>query len=271
MKKRILIFAVVASMLMTMLALPTFAEEVATEETTDEASVFSMVNDEKPAYESYYCFTLSADQAISYPKDVGSAGASVKTAYYMVATNGTYTSGKDAGDYDMSSSGSMLYLKGVGDYNQVLFGKGQSTGSDAFLLKFGGGKLTGIAGCYSGVNRGALYDTLYVEIGCGYWQDGVYVDTTEEVEAFVQELEKIGIDVKRVTYGGIVETIFDGFGAAIGGLAGGLKMSFNRIVYANGVGGAFSPLVIFIFVMGGLGLATGILYKIFGMVRRRKG
>lgn len=69
----------------------------------------------------------------------------------------------------------------------------------------------------------------------------------------------------------LITEIFSSFTTVITGLADGLKSAFTNLIYANGSSGTFSPLVLFIFTMAGLGLATGILYKIFGMVRRRRG
>ena len=52
-----------------------------------------------------------------------------------------------------------------------------------------------------------------------------------------------------------------------------LRSSALRLpsVHPSAADPAFSPLVQFIFVMAGIGLATGILYKMFGLLRRRKG
>ena len=71
----------------------------------------------------------------------------------------------------------------------------------------------------------------------------------------------------------LVEQMFSTFTTVIKGLAGGIKTAFNELIYVDA--SAASPrvnnFVIFIFVMAGVGLATGILYKIFGMIRSRKG
>ena len=67
--------------------------------------------------------------------------------------------------------------------------------------------------------------------------------------------------------------MFTSFTTVIGGLASGLKDAFANIIYTDPSAATptLSPLVVFVFVMAGVGLATGILYKIFGMVRARKG
>ena len=69
----------------------------------------------------------------------------------------------------------------------------------------------------------------------------------------------------------LISEIFSSFSTVITGLADGLKSAFTSLIYTNGTSGEFSPLVLFVFTMAGLGLATGILYKIFGMVRARRG
>jgi len=69
----------------------------------------------------------------------------------------------------------------------------------------------------------------------------------------------------------LVEELFSSFSIVIQGLASGLKEAFANLIYVDAAATdpTFSPLVIFVFVMAGLGLATGILYKIFGMVQSR--
>lgn len=266
MKKRILAMLMAIVALVSCLALSVGAEEV-----TEEAVVFGLLDDHEPKYHAYYYFTLQAGDAYDAAKLTASAG-SVNAAVYIAALNGTYTSGKDAGSVDYSYEYTKLEYK-VNASGQILWDCNREEGDSYYFLSVD--VQDGHIGAIRNVDRvgakGARYDSMMVKIGAGYWDGDVYVDNTEVVERFVKELENIGIDVKKSTYGGVVETIFNGFGAAIGGIAGGLKLSFNRILYANGVGGQFSPLVIFIFVMAGFGLATAILYKIFGMVRRRKG
>ena len=71
----------------------------------------------------------------------------------------------------------------------------------------------------------------------------------------------------------LIESIFESFTTVITGLGSGLKEAFSNIIYVDPAAASpvFSPLVIFIFVMAGLGLATGIFFKIFGMIRARRG
>ena len=73
------------------------------------------------------------------------------------------------------------------------------------------------------------------------------------------------------TFTDLIEDTFSSFSIVIKGLASGLKEAFLELIYVDAAATdpAFSPLVIFVFVMAGLGLATGILYKIFGMVQSR--
>ena len=70
----------------------------------------------------------------------------------------------------------------------------------------------------------------------------------------------------------LIEDIFDSFSTVIKGLAQGLKDAFGHIIYVDpaATSPVFSPMIVFIFTMAGVGLATGILYKIFGMVRASK-
>ena len=71
----------------------------------------------------------------------------------------------------------------------------------------------------------------------------------------------------------LITEIFSSFSTVIKGLAGGLKDAFMELIYVDAAATdpQFSPLVLFVFTMAGLGLASGILYKIFSMVRARKG
>jgi hypothetical protein len=68
----------------------------------------------------------------------------------------------------------------------------------------------------------------------------------------------------------LISTIFDSFSEVIGGLAGGLQTAFSKLIYAEGSTDAFSPLVLFIFTMAGVSLAAGVLWKIFGLIRKSR-
>lgn len=71
----------------------------------------------------------------------------------------------------------------------------------------------------------------------------------------------------------LITELFSSFTTVIEGLASGIKSAFTNLLYVNPAAEnpQFSPIVLFIFTMAGLGLATGILYKIFGLIRARKG
>ena len=71
----------------------------------------------------------------------------------------------------------------------------------------------------------------------------------------------------------LVKEIFSSFSEVIKGLSGGIKDAFSNLIYVDAAATdpQFSPVVLFVFTMAGVGLATGILYKIFGMIRARKG
>jgi hypothetical protein len=71
----------------------------------------------------------------------------------------------------------------------------------------------------------------------------------------------------------LIKELFSSFTTVITELSGGIKEAFVNLIYVDPsvTDPQFSPIVLFIFTMAGLGLATGILYKIFGMIRARKG
>ena len=69
----------------------------------------------------------------------------------------------------------------------------------------------------------------------------------------------------------LVEEIFSSFSTVIENLASGLKTAFGHLIYVDPAAAdpVFSPLVLFLFTMLGIGLASGILYKIFSLIKRR--
>lgn len=71
----------------------------------------------------------------------------------------------------------------------------------------------------------------------------------------------------------LVKELFSSFTEVITGLSNGIKTSFTNLIYVDPAASdpQFSPIVLFVFTMAGIGLATGILYKIFSMIRARKG
>ena len=70
--------------------------------------------------------------------------------------------------------------------------------------------------------------------------------------------------------GELVTTIFSTFTETITGISGGLSEAFQRLlyVYNNGVKTEeFSPLILFVFTVAGIGLAAGILWRMFAMLK----
>ena len=70
----------------------------------------------------------------------------------------------------------------------------------------------------------------------------------------------------------LVENIFDSFQIVIKGIASGMKDAFENLIYEDPLAAEpqFSTMVIFVFVMAGVGIATGILYKMFGLIASRR-
>ena len=69
----------------------------------------------------------------------------------------------------------------------------------------------------------------------------------------------------------LVSEIFGSFTVVIEKLAGGLKNAFTALIYVDPAAEVleFSPLITFTFVMLGVGLATGSLYKVFSLIKNR--
>ena len=67
----------------------------------------------------------------------------------------------------------------------------------------------------------------------------------------------------------LITEIFSSFTAVITGLADGIKEAFSHILYVDPSASqlVFSPMVLFLLVFGGLALAMGIFWKIFGVIR----
>ena len=70
----------------------------------------------------------------------------------------------------------------------------------------------------------------------------------------------------------LVQAIFATFVTVIQGLAGGLKNAFSLLLYVDPAAEnpVFSPMILFIFTLAGVGLATGILYKMFGLIKSHR-
>lgn len=72
--------------------------------------------------------------------------------------------------------------------------------------------------------------------------------------------------------GGLVTEIFSSFNDVISGLIGGMKTAFGQFLYVDPAAEAkvIGDLPKFLFLMLGVGLATGIVYGIIRLVKRRK-
>lgn len=70
----------------------------------------------------------------------------------------------------------------------------------------------------------------------------------------------------------LITAIFTTFTSVIQGLSSGLKTAFSQLLYVDPAAEnpVFSPMVLFIFTLAGFGLATGILYKMFGLIKSHR-
>lgn len=68
-------------------------------------------------------------------------------------------------------------------------------------------------------------------------------------------------------FSNLVTEMFDNFTGTMKGMAYGFQNAFNKLVYANGTSGDFSDITIFLFVVLGIGLGTGILFGIFKLIQ----
>lgn len=71
----------------------------------------------------------------------------------------------------------------------------------------------------------------------------------------------------------IVEAIFSAFGTAISGLTGGIKDGFMELIYVDAAveNPEINPLFWFIAVTGGVAIASGIVWKLFGLIKGKIG
>ena len=74
-------------------------------------------------------------------------------------------------------------------------------------------------------------------------------------------------------FSNLVTEMFSTFKTVITGTSGGIKDAFVNLVYVDPAvdNPEFSPIILFVFTMAGVGLAVGILYKIFSLIKRRHG
>ena len=91
------------------------------------------------------------------------------------------------------------------------------------------------------------------------------------VSTFANEATPATVAEGGASMADLVKSIFDTFSTVIEGLSDGLKTAFINLIYTDSSATAFSPLVLFVFTMAGIGLAAGILYKIFALIRARRG
>ena len=89
------------------------------------------------------------------------------------------------------------------------------------------------------------------------------------ISTFADEAVPV-VALEAAGMGDLVTQIFDSFSTVIEGLADGLKTAFTSLIYTDSTASTFSPLVLFIFTLAGVGLAAGILYKIFGLIQARR-
>ncbi len=69
----------------------------------------------------------------------------------------------------------------------------------------------------------------------------------------------------------LITQIFTVFSETISGLTGGLKDAFMHLLYVDPAASELvvSDLSLFIFMMLGLSMALGLVYTIFGLIKRR--
>ena len=67
----------------------------------------------------------------------------------------------------------------------------------------------------------------------------------------------------------LIKDLFSGFTDGIEGLTGGIKEAFMNLLYVDPTASTpvLSPVIQFAFIFGGLSLAIGLVWKIFGMIR----
>lgn len=68
-------------------------------------------------------------------------------------------------------------------------------------------------------------------------------------------------------FSNLVTDMFSSFTDTMRGMALGFQTAFNKLIYANGTSGDFSDITIFLFVVLGIGLATGVLFGIFKLIQ----
>lgn len=123
-----------------------------------------------------------------------------------------------------------------------------------------------------GVN-GTLY--RYDQIGpseYGYYNTGEKL-TKDLLRCDTPETaEKLRALLNPTKMSDLVTNIFESFGIVIGGLTEGLKDSFDELIYVDPAAAdlQFSPLILFLFTLAGVAVATGIVYGIFSLVKSKR-
>ncbi len=71
--------------------------------------------------------------------------------------------------------------------------------------------------------------------------------------------------------GELIRELFSGFTTTIEGLGNGIKTAFMQLLYADPTAESLvlSDVAKFGFVMIGLSMAVGLVYFLFGLIRRR--
>ena len=105
----------------------------------------------------------------------------------------------------------------------------------------------------------------YVFTGQKLASDALRCDTPETAE-------KLRALLNPTRMSDLVTNIFESFGIVIGGLTEGLKDSFDELLYVDPAAAdpQFSPMILFLFTLAGVSVATGIVYGIFALVKSKR-
>lgn len=111
------------------------------------------------------------------------------------------------------------------------------------------------------------YDQLDGEGNYGYVPTGNKADFLRCDSA--ETAEKLRALLNPTQMSDLVVNIFESFGLVIGGLTEGLKNSFEELIYvdASVAEPEFSPLILFLFTLAGVAVATDLVYSVFAMIK----
>lgn len=121
--------------------------------------------------------------------------------------------------------------------------------------------------------NGVMY--MYDQIGpseYGYYNTGEKL-TKDLLRCDTPETaEKLRALLNPTRMSDLVTNIFESFGIVIGGLTEGLKDSFDELLYVDPAAAdpQFSPMILFLFTLAGVAVATGIVYGIFALVKSKR-